>query len=332
MRIALLGAGRIGASHARVLAADPRVTAVTIADLDATRAATVAAEVGAQAAADAATAIAGADALVIATSTTTHAELIRAGVARGIPVFCEKPVAEDLATSIAVAREVEAANGAVQIGFQRRFDPGYVEARRMVREGEVGTVYLVRMAGHDPAPPHESYIPTSGGLFRDFTVHDFDIVRWLLDDDVEEVWAVGAVREFPVFAKYDDVDTAVATMRMRSGVLVTLDVTRDDPRGYDVRTEIFGSKESIAVGLDPRTPIRSVEPGVPAPTEPGWPGFYVRFTPAYIAELTAFIGWAIAGGPSPCSARDAVEAIRVAEAATRSIHEHRAIRIDEIAG
>jgi myo-inositol 2-dehydrogenase/D-chiro-inositol 1-dehydrogenase len=220
----------------------------------------------------------------------------------------------------------------VQIGFQRRFDAGYVEARRMIRSGEVGTVYLVRMAGHDPAPPHESYIPTSGGLFRDFTVHDFDIVRWLLDDDVEEVWAIGAVREFPVFAKYDDVDTAVATMRMRSGALVSLDVTRDDPRGYDVRTEIFGSRESIAVGLGPRTPIRSVEPGIPAPTEPGWPGFYARFTPAYVAELTAFIGWAIEGGPSPCSARDAVEAIRVAEAATRSLREHRAVRIDEITG
>ena len=143
---------------------------------------TVARAVGGHAAADAASAIADADALVIATSTTTHAELIRAGIARGIPVFCEKPLAGDLATSIAVAQEVDAAGAQVQIGFQRRFDAGYVEARRTIAAGELGTVYLARLAGHDPAPPHEAYIPTSGGLFRDFTIHDFDIIRWLLDE------------------------------------------------------------------------------------------------------------------------------------------------------
>ncbi len=136
----------------------------------------------------------------------------------------------------------------------------------MVDSGELGTLYSIRMAGHDPAPPHESYIPVSGGLFRDFSGHDFDILRWLTSDEVEEVFADGSVRGFPMFAKYDDVDTAVATLRMRSGVLVVMTVSRHDPRGYDIRTELFGSKDSISVGLGPRA--RSSAPSSPVCLRP----------------------------------------------------------------
>ena len=121
-----------------------------------------------------------ADAIVIAAATDAHAELVRAGIARRIPTYCEKPLAGTLDETIAVAELVEASGVPFQLGFQRRFDPGYREARRMVESGELGTVYAVRLAGHDPAPPHESYIPASGGLFRDFSVHDFDVIRWLL--------------------------------------------------------------------------------------------------------------------------------------------------------
>ena len=139
------------------------------------------------------------------------------------------------------------------------------------------------------APPHESYIPFSGGLFRDFCGHDFDILRWLTSDEVEEVYADGSVRGFPMFAKYDDVDTAVATLRMRSGVLVVMTVSRHDPRGYDVRTELFGSRDSISVGLGPRQVIRSVEPGVPPPEGPAWPNFQDRFAQAYRDEIMGFL-------------------------------------------
>ncbi len=330
MHLALLGAGRIGAAHARVLADDPRVTRLTVADVDAARAVTVAAEVGAHPSGDPEAAIRQADAVVIATSTTTHPEMIRAAMAAGVPAFCEKPLAGDLEAAIGLAREVETAGAVLQLGFQRRFDAGYREARRMIRAGEVGTIYMARLAGHDPAPPAEAYIPLSGGLFNDFTVHDFDILRWLLDDEAEEIWAIGAVRGFPMFARYGDVDTALATIRMRSGILVALDATRDDPRGYDIRAEIFGSKESISVGLGPRTPIRSVEPGVPAPTEPGWPGFYPRFRDAYEEELRGFVTLVTEGGPSPCTARDAVEAMRIAAAGNLSLAEHRPVRLDEI--
>ena len=221
MKVTLLGAGRIGVMHARLLASLPGVE-LLVADVDTARATAVAAEVGGQAMPSVDAAIAAADALAIASSTDTHADLVRAGLARGIPMFCEKPLAKDLAGSIALATEIQAAGAILQLGFQRRFDPGYVEARRMIASGELGTVYLARLAGHDPAPPAEAYIPTSGGLFRDFSVHDFDIIRWLLDAEVEEVYADGAVRGFPMFAKYGDVDSAVATLKMSNGVLVAM--------------------------------------------------------------------------------------------------------------
>jgi myo-inositol 2-dehydrogenase / D-chiro-inositol 1-dehydrogenase len=329
MRVALLGAGRIGVMHARLLATIESVEELVVADVDAARAATIAQEVGARAA-SVEDAIETADALVIAAATDAHAGLVRRGVARRIPVFCEKPLAADLADSIAVSREVEAAGATVQLGFQRRFDPGYVEARRLVTSGELGTIYLVRLAGHDPAPPHESYIPVSGGLFRDFSVHDFDVIRWLLDSEAEEVYADGSVRGFPVFAKYGDVDSAVAILRMANGVLVAMTVARHDPLGYDIRAELFGSQDSISVGLGPRTPMRSVEPGVPPPSGPAWPGFIDRFAEAYRAELQGFIEVARGRMPSPCTARDGVEALRIAEAATRSLHEHRPVRLEEI--
>ncbi len=186
-----------------------------------------------------------------------------------------------------------------QLGFQRRFDAGYREARRMVESGELGTVYVVRLAGHDPAPPHESYIPASGGLFRDFSVHDFDVIRWLLGTEVAEVYADGGVRGFPVFAKYDDVDTGVATLRMEDGTLAVLTSSRHDPLGYDIRAELFGSRDSISVGLGPHTPMRSVEPGVPPPAGPAWPDFFGRFPGAYRAELIAFLSVARGETPPP---------------------------------
>lgn len=329
MKIALLGAGRIGVMHARLLASLPGVE-LLVADVDASRAAQVAAEVGGTASPTVEAAIAAADALAIASSTDTHADLVRAGVARGIPMFCEKPLAKDLAGSITLAAEVEAAGAVLQLGFQRRFDAGYAEARRMVQSGELGIVYLARLAGHDPAPPAEAYIPVSGGLFRDFSVHDFDIIRWLLDAEVEEVYADGGVRGFPMFATYGDVDSAVATLRMSNGVLVAMTASRHDPRGYDVRMEIIGSKDAVTVGLDQGTPIRSLEAGAPTIAGPAWTSFLTRFEAAYRAELLAFLRVARGEIASPCTARDALEAMRISVAATTSRLEHRPVLLSEI--
>jgi myo-inositol 2-dehydrogenase/D-chiro-inositol 1-dehydrogenase len=329
MRVALLGAGRIGQLHARVLAAHPRVSELLVADVDPARATAVAQSVGARAL-PVEEALDRAEALVITAATDVHALLIRAGADRGLPVFCEKPIALDLAETRAVVARAEAAGIPLQIGFQRRFDPAYREARRLIEEGALGTIYVIRLAGHDPAPPHEAYIPASGGLFRDFSIHDFDVIRWLTGAEVEEVYADGGVRGFPVFAKYGDVDTAVATLRLDSGVLAVLTVARHDPLGYDIRTEIFGSKDSVSVGLGPRTPLRSVEPGVPPPAGPAWQNFLIRFEAAYRAELAEFVRVAHREVPSPCTGRDGLAALETAVAATRALAEHRPVRVAEV--
>lgn len=329
MRVALLGAGRIGGLHARLLAELIGAENVTVADIDPARAATVASSVGA-AAEGVEEAIAAADALVIAASSTAHAGLIRTGLTRGIPIFCEKPLAPDLADTKRLVQEIEEAGVPFQLGFQRRFDAAYREARRLIESGELGRIYVIRLAGHDPEPPHESYIPESGGIFQDFSVHDFDVTRWLTGQEVEEVYADGGVLGFEVFAKYGDVDTAVATLRLTDGTLAVLTVTRHDPLGYDIRTEIFGSRDSVTVGLGPKTPLRSVEPGVPPPAGPAWSRFLDRFTDAYRDELAAFLELASGAGKSACTARDGLEALRVAVAATRSLHQHRPVRLTEV--
>lgn len=330
MRVAQVGTGRIGAMHAEILAGLLPRGELVVADLDAARAAAVAERVGARhAGLDEALELA--DALVIAASSTAHPDLIRAGLARGLPIFCEKPLATTLAETGRLVDEIAAAGTPFQLGFQRRFDPGYRAAREMVADGRLGRIYALRLTGHDPAPPHEAYIPQSGGLFNDFSVHDFDVTRWLTGQEVVEVYADGGVLVDEMFARYDDVDTAVATLRLSEGTLAVLTVTRHDPLGYDVRTEIFGSRDSISVGLGPRTPLRSVEPGVPPPDGPAWSIFLDRFRTAYENELRAFLGLARGEGTSACTARDGLEAVRVAVAATLSLREHRPVRIGEVA-
>jgi myo-inositol 2-dehydrogenase/D-chiro-inositol 1-dehydrogenase len=329
MRIAQLGAGRIGAMHAEILSGLLRPGELVVADVDAERARAVAEQVGAETA-EIGPAIDSADALVIAASSTAHPELIRAGIARGIPVFCEKPLATSLDETRSLVNEIEASGIRFQLGFQRRFDAGYREARRLVTDGSLGTLYVVRLAGHDPEPPHEAYIPQSGGIFNDFSVHDFDVARWLTGQEFEEVYADGGVLGFDVFAKYDDVDTAVATLRLSGGTRAILSTTRHDPLGYDIRTELFGSGDSISVGLGPRTPMHSVEPGVPPPAGPAWSMFIDRFSDAYESELRAFMLVARGEEESACTARDGLEAVRVAVAATRSLREHRPVLISEV--
>ncbi len=329
MRIAQLGTGRIGRMHAEILAGLLEPGALIVADTDAVLAESVAGTTGAEAM-EIGAAIATADALVIAASSTAHPELIRAGMERGIPVFCEKPMATDLGTTAQLVDEVEAAGIPFQLGFQRRFDAGYREARRLVEDGSLGTLYVVRLAGHDPEPPHEAYISRSGGIFNDFSVHDFDVTRWLTGQEVEEVYADGAVLGFPVFAKYDDVDTAVATMRLSGGTRAILSTARHDPLGYDIRTELFGSGDSVSVGLGPHTPMRSLEPGVPAPAGPAWSMFIDRFRGAYEEELRAFMRVARGEEESACTARDGLAAVRVAVAAARSMREHRPVQISEV--
>ena len=328
MRLAQIGVGRIGQLHAGVLAVHPLVERLTLADADQARAAEVAASIGAVTA-GVEEAIAVADAVVIAAATDAHAELIRRALPYRIPIFCEKPLALDLGETERLVDEIEASGVRFQLGFHRRFDPAYREAQRQVASGELGRLYQVRMIANDHEPPPEAYIPTSGGFFRDAAIHDFDAVRFVAGDDVDTIHVEGAVLGFEMFARHSDVDTVVATMRMRNGALVVLAGGRHNPRGYDIRMELVGSRDAVAIGLGPRTPIRPLDADGIA-MESGWQSFLDRFAPAYQAELQAFVELAAGGSESGCTARDGLEAMRIAEAAVRSISERRTIAIADI--
>lgn len=268
----------------------------------------------------------GADAVIVAASTDAHAALVTAAVERGLPTFCEKPLALDLPETVELVELIEARGAVVQVGFQRRFDPAYREARRLVESGELGTVYLVRLIAHDHEPPPDAYIPVSGGLFRDSSVHDFDALRWVTGQEVDEVYAVGSVRGFPIFARYDDIDTGAAILQLTDGTLGVLSQTRHDPLGYDIRMEIVGSRDAVTVGLGQQTPLRSLEPDAPALAGPAWQTFLTRFRTAYQEELMTFLRVAVGEIASPCTARDALQAMRIAVAAGRSRSEHRPVR------
>jgi myo-inositol 2-dehydrogenase/D-chiro-inositol 1-dehydrogenase len=226
--------------------------------------------------------------------------------------------------------KAEAAGAVVQVGFQRRFDPAYVEAKRLLDSGELGTLYMVRLIAHDHTPPPDAYIPVSGGLFRDSSIHDFDALRWLTGSEVVEVYATGAVRNFPIFAAHDDVDTGACIFTCANGVIGSHAQTRHNPLGYDVRMEVIGSKDAVCVGVDGRTPIRSLEAGAPVMANPAWDSFLDRFETAYRLELLEFLKVARGEIPSPCTARDAMQAMRIAVAATKSRLEHRPVRLDEV--
>ncbi len=331
MRVGVIGLGRIGQFHARVVRAQPDVTGLVVTDLDPQRAAEAARELGATHAPTVDALLASVDAVVIASSTNTHADFIRQAVDARVTTFCEKPIALDLPSTISVVRHVRDGGVTVQIGFQRRFDAGYRAARAAVCAGHLGTVYLTRIAGHDPAPPHESYIPGSGGIFRDLHIHDFDIARWVLDQHITEVYMQGTVRADPMFARHDDVDTVAGTLTFSGGTLGVLTGARHDPLGYDVRMEIFGSGDSVSVGWDARTPLRSLEAGMPPAPEHPYEFFLDRFDAAYRAELATFIDVAHGRTANPCTVDDAEEALRVALACDLSRRERRPVAVDEIA-
>lgn len=331
LHLGVVGVGRIGLFHARTLLALDGVERLTIADADPARARQVADELGAEAVETPAALVdAGVDAFVIATSTPGHAPLLWLAARAGLPAFCEKPVSLDLATLDHLIEEVERAGTLVQIGFQRRFDAGYCAARDAVAAGALGNLLVLRAATHDPVPPPEAYIASSGGIFRDLHIHDFDAIRFVTGEEIVEVYADGAVREAAWFEQAGDVDAAAAVLRLSGGALAVVTGTRHDPLGYDVRLEVFGTGDSISVGLDARSPLRSVEPGAAPPAGPGYAGFLERFEPAYRDELAAFVWTVREGGESPCSLAEARAALVVALAADRSRAERRPVSIEEV--
>jgi myo-inositol 2-dehydrogenase/D-chiro-inositol 1-dehydrogenase len=333
MRIGLVGVGRIGAFHARTLSSLTTVDELVITDADLPAARTLGAEL-AVAVADDTTALlaAGIDGLVIAAATPAHAPLLTAGVAAGIPTFCEKPVAATLAETLALTTLVEHDDVPVQIGFQRRFDTGYQRVRQAVRAGELGFVHTIRANTHDQAPPAAAYIATSGGIFRDCSVHDFDIVRFVTGREVATVYATGANQGADFFTSAGDVDTGGALLTLDDGTLVLVSATRYNGAGHDVRLEVLGEKGALGVGLDHSLAVDSAETDVDFPAGPRHWSFMDRFQPAYRAELAAFVEVARGVRPSPCTVRDALEAFRVAEACELSRAARRPIALAEVKG
>ncbi len=329
MRIGVIGVGRMGRVHATTLASIPGAE-VLVADADQGRAEELGRELGVEVAPGVEELLKSSEAVVVAAATDAHADLVHAAADASLPTFCEKPISLDLESTGDVVAHVEKSGIPFMMGFQRRFDPGYVAARDLAHAGDLGTMYVVRMAGHDPEPPSEVYIASSGGLFRDFSVHDFDALRFVTGQEVESVYAEGGVLEFPIFAKYDDVDTAAVMLRLTGGTLGILSVTRHDPLGYDIRMEIVGSKDSVAVGWDERSPLRSLEPGATPPADP-YRDFQDRFRDAYRAEMAWFVHVAAGEKRSACTAQDALEALRIAVACDRSRAEGRPVALEEVA-
>jgi myo-inositol 2-dehydrogenase/D-chiro-inositol 1-dehydrogenase len=332
MKIGLSGTGRIGAFHARTLQGLDFVDEVVLTDANAEVGEKVAADLGAPFVASLDDLLTQVDALVITTATPGHAPTLRAGIAAGIPTFCEKPVAGTLEESIELAKLEQETEVPIHIGFQRRFDAGYRRLREAVQGGELGFVHTVRAATHDQSPPHASYIPTSGGLFRDCSIHDFDALRFVTGREVASVYAVGANKGEKFFTEGGDVDTAAAVLTMDDDTLVSVTATRYNGGGHDVRMEVHGEKGAMSVGLDDSYAFRSAEPGVTFPPGPQHWSFMARFLPAYVAELTAFADVAAGRLPSPCTVADALAAARVAEACSISREQGRVVRLEEIAG
>ncbi len=260
MRIGLIGTGRIGAFHAETLVGLPSVTSVVVHDANERQARAVADKLGAGYAADLAELLgSGLDGVVVAAPTAAHAELILAGVRAGIPVFCEKPVAGTLAETGAVLAELAHSDVPLHIGFQRRFDAGYQAVRDAVAAGRLGWLHTLRACTSDPLPPPAGYLPASGGIFRDCSVHDYDIIRWVTGREVTEVYATGANRGEDFFAAADDVDTGVTVLTLDDGTLATCTATRYNGAGYDVRLEACGSAGTLVAGLTDETPLTSAE-------------------------------------------------------------------------
>nr|WP_240189137.1 Gfo/Idh/MocA family oxidoreductase [Nakamurella flavida] len=320
----MIGAGFIGSVHAGNLAAHPDVDLVAVYDVDHARAAALAATHGTRAAGDLAEVFDAdlVDAVYIASSTDTHAEHLRRAVDAGVAALCEKPIDLDLARAADVVAHARARSGRVMVDFNRRFDTDYLEVKRVVDSGEIGTVELITLTSRGPAMPPLSYIAVSGGQMRDQAVHFFDLARWIAGLDPTEVFAAGAALAEPRLAAYDDVDTSVATLRLPGGALVQIDSARRTGYGYDERLEVLGSEGMVQVrghrtgAVSRHHAGRIVDDGL----HPGW---FERVRPTYAAALAHFVVTLERGGDPTPSLADGLKAQAIAEAAVRSLHSGR---------
>ncbi len=329
--VAFLGAGRMGQTHVRNMAAIPNARTIVVADPNADNARAGMELARAQrASTDPVEAILDpeVEAVVISTPTDTHAPLIETALRAGKAVWSEKPIAQELAATRRIVdlwREVDIP---VQLGFMRRFDPGYARAKELIDRGELGRIEQFRALSRDTFPPPVEYLRSCGGSFLDMSVHDLDLARFLVGE-VEEVHAWASVLFDDRFAQADDWDTSLTVLKFRNGALGVLETSRHSAWGYDIRTEVAGAKAKVVIDGAQKTPAT-------VSRDFGWEGdlyesFPDRFEIAYRRELEAFFENLGAGRPVTPGPDEALETLRLAVAATMSWRENRAVRLDELA-
>ena len=269
-------------------------------------------------------------AVVICSSTDTHARIIKEAAEAGKHIFCEKPIALDLSSIDLALEAVERAGIKLQIGFNRRFDPNYRRVRQAVTEGEIGQPQVIHITSRDPAPPPLEYIRVSGGIFLDMTIHDFDMARFLIDSEVEEVFAQANAISDPLIAQAGDASNALVMLQFANGVLGTISNSRHAAYGYNQRVELLGSTGAISIGNNyPNTAIisdgNSVRRDLPL-------YFFVeRYTESFVAEMAAFVDAVLCDTPVPITGHDGRAPVVIALAAGKSLNERRPVRLSEIA-
>jgi myo-inositol 2-dehydrogenase/D-chiro-inositol 1-dehydrogenase len=325
---AVLGCGRIGRMHARNLARHPRAHLVSVFDIAHKAAADAAAELGVTAAAtvDEVLADKRVQAVLIATSTDTHVPLIVAAAKAGKSVLCEKPIDLDLNRAEACGAEIAPLGATVMIGFHRRFDPSFRAVRERVHAGEIGTLEQVVITSRDPAPPPVAYIKVSGGLFRDMTIHDFDLARYLAGD-IESVFAYGGNLVDPEIAGAGDIDVAMIVLRAKSGALIHINNSRRCAYGYDQRLEAFGSAGMLQAQNRFSTSVQAWGKHGTGRRDTAQPFFIERYAEAYAAEIDHFVESVLTGKPPISSFADGVAALKLAEAAGESMRTGRAVSL-----
>jgi myo-inositol 2-dehydrogenase / D-chiro-inositol 1-dehydrogenase len=329
VRIAVLGAGRIGRIHAASVAANPKAELIAIADPVPEAVDPLATSLGAEAMIEPMAAIARSDvdAVVIGTPTDTHVGYLLKAVELGKAVLCEKPIDLDMAKSESAAAEVERVGGRVMLAFNRRFDSTFAAMRRAIDAGRIGEVRQVIISSRDPGMPPAAYVKSSGGIFRDMTIHDLDMARWLLGEEPVLVSAVGARVIDPTLSQYEDYDTAMVLLQTASGKQAHINNCREAVYGYDQRVEVFGATGMLTQDNLRPTTMRVTTAETTDAREPLLNFFLERYAQAYRAEMEAFIDALVEQKPMPTTMRDGVMALRLAECAIESVRTGRSIAV-----
>ncbi|MDU9005393.1 inositol 2-dehydrogenase [Sedimentitalea todarodis] len=327
--IAVLGAGRIGKIHAASVAANPKAKLIAVADPFPEAVEPLAQSLGTEAMNDCMEAIArpDVDAVVIGTPTDTHVGFLLKAVELGKAVLCEKPIDLDMAKSESAAAEIERVGGRVMLAFNRRFDSTFAEMRRAIDAGRIGDVRQVIISSRDPGLAPPSYIKTSGGIFRDMTIHDLDMARWMLGEEPVLVSAVGARLIDPTLKQYEDYDTAMVLLQTESGRQAHINNCREAVYGYDQRVEVLGATGMLTHDNLRPTTMRVTTAETTDAREPLLNFFLERYAQAYRSEMDAFIDALADDKPMPTTVRDGVLALRLAECAVESVRTGRAVAV-----